>query len=322
VVKPKIAWESQIGRRLRLRDLHVFFTVVQCRSMAKAAAQLAVSQPTVSEVIMDLEHAFGVRLLDRSHRGVEPTIYGNALLKRTIAVFDELKQSGRDIEFLADPTAGELKIGCPESIASSILPPITQQLTERHPGIVLDVDSGDTVAMLRKLRQRDLDLVVARTVGAIPIGSSEDFNVELLFEDELVLVAGISSRWARRRKIDLAELSNERWILSGPDTWNYAAVAEAFKARELDMPKVSIKTLSVHLRNNLLASGQFITALPLSVLRLYADRFSLRVLPVDMPARPWPVTMVTLQNRTLSPVVERFVECAREIARRGDTSKD
>ncbi len=317
MVKPKIAWEHQIGRRLRLRDLHVFFTVAQCGSMAKAAAQLSVSQPTVSEVIADLEHTFGVRLLDRSHRGVEPTIYGEALLKRTVAAFDELKQSGRDIEFLADPTIGELRIGCPESIASSILPPIIQQLADRYPRIVLDVESGDTIAMLRKLRERDLDLVLARTVGATPLPASEEFNIELLFEDELVLAAGISSRWAGRRKIDLTELADERWILAGPDTWNYAVVAEALRARGLDMPKVYIKTLSVHLRNHMLATGQFVTVLPRSVLRLHAGPFALRMLPVDLPPRPWPVSMVTLTNRTLSPVVERFMDCAREVARAG-----
>src|SRR5215467_4034956 len=109
----KIDWESQIGRRLRLRDLHVFFTVAQRGSMAKAAAQLGVSTPTVSEVIADLEHGLGVRLLDRSPKGVEPTRYGEALLKRTLTVFDELKQSIKDIEYLADPTAGEIRIASP-----------------------------------------------------------------------------------------------------------------------------------------------------------------------------------------------------------------
>ena len=88
----KIDWESQIGRRMKLRDLHVFSTVVQRGSMAKAAQQLGVSQPAVSEVIADLEHALGVRLLDRSAQGIEPTIYGGALLKRSVVVFDELKQ--------------------------------------------------------------------------------------------------------------------------------------------------------------------------------------------------------------------------------------
>src|SRR5262249_39290540 len=100
MARTSIDWESRIGRRLGLRDLHVFFTVVQRGSMAKAAQQLNVTQPAVSKAIGDLEHTLGVRLLDRRPQGVEPTIYGHALLKRGNAVFDELKQSIRDIEFL------------------------------------------------------------------------------------------------------------------------------------------------------------------------------------------------------------------------------
>ena len=110
----KINWDRQFGRRLKLRDLHVFFTVVQAGSMAKAAEQLGVAQPTVSETIADLEDSYGVRLFDRSPRGVEPTIYGAALHRRCVAAFDELKQSGRDIEYLADPKVGDLWIGCQE----------------------------------------------------------------------------------------------------------------------------------------------------------------------------------------------------------------
>lgn len=96
----KIDWDRQIGRRLRLRDLHVFFAVAQSGSMAKAAAQLGVSTPTASEVIAALEHGLGVLLLDRISNGVEPTRYGHALLKRTLVVFDELKQGIKDIEYL------------------------------------------------------------------------------------------------------------------------------------------------------------------------------------------------------------------------------
>jgi DNA-binding transcriptional LysR family regulator len=136
----KIDWERQIGRRLKLRELHMFLTAVQCGGMAKAAALLGVSQPTVSEAIANLEHTFGVRLVDRSHQGIEPTMYGDALLKRSAAAFDELKQSSRDIEFLIDPTAGELKIGCSETLAATVLPPVAQRFIEKYPRAVLNMD--------------------------------------------------------------------------------------------------------------------------------------------------------------------------------------
>jgi len=92
-------WESRLGRRLRVRDLYILSAVVRSRGMAKAARQLAMTQPSVSAAIANLEHVLGVRLLDRSPRGIEPTIFAEALLKRSVAVFDELKQSVRDIEF-------------------------------------------------------------------------------------------------------------------------------------------------------------------------------------------------------------------------------
>ena len=120
---PRIDWESQVGRRLRLRDLHVFSTVARMGSMGKAAQELRVSQPAVSEVIADLEHAVGARLLDRTPQGISVTPYGAALERRVLTVFDELKQGIKDIEFLLDPTAGEVRIGCPESISAAYIDP-------------------------------------------------------------------------------------------------------------------------------------------------------------------------------------------------------
>src|SRR5258707_13556623 len=103
---------EQVERRLKLRELRILLAVVKAGSMAKGAAELAISQPNVSKAIADLEHTFGVRLLDRSERGVEPTTYGLAVIKRATAMFDELRQSVQEVEFLANPTSGELRLGC------------------------------------------------------------------------------------------------------------------------------------------------------------------------------------------------------------------
>jgi DNA-binding transcriptional LysR family regulator len=286
--------------------------------MAKAAAQLGVSQPTVSEAIASLEHTFGVRLVDRSHQGIEPTMYGDALLKRSTAAFDELKQSSRDIEFLTDPTAGELKIGCSETLAATVLPPVIQRFSEKYPRAVLHMDDVTSPEMqYAGLQARKYDLILTRLL--VPVAGDpfveQDFHVEVLFNDQLVVAVGRHSRWARRRRIDLAELIDEPWILTAPRTWNYACVAEAFQAQKLDMPKVCLLTFSVHLRTHLLASGHFITVLPKSVMRVNSERYALKALPIDLPVRQWPVAIMTLKNRALSPVVERFIDCAREVAK-------
>ena len=108
-------------RRLKLRQLEILLAVADTGSMAKAAARLAVTQPAISRAIADAEHTLGVPLFDRSTQGVNPTQYGHALLKRGIAAFDEIDQGVKDIEFLADPTSGELRIGTPAGISEGIV---------------------------------------------------------------------------------------------------------------------------------------------------------------------------------------------------------
>jgi DNA-binding transcriptional LysR family regulator len=307
----KIDWGSQIGRRLKLRDLHVFCAVVRCGSMAKASEQLGVSQPAVSEVIAGLEDALGVRLLDRSSRGIDPNMYGRALLKRCTVVFDELMQGVSDIEFLADPTVGELRIGCPESVAAAILEPIIERFSKLYPRVVLHVwHEVSPTLELPQLRERKLDLCLVR-LRKLEANEHADLNVEVLFGDQTVVAAGTRSRWASRRKIDLAELVNEAWILTPSDSWAYSILADAFRARGLAVPKASLMTHSVPLRTNLAATGDFITILPSSVLRFNPNRFALKVLPVELPVPPWPVVVVTLKNRTLSPLAQLFIEQVR-----------
>lgn len=312
----KIDWESQIGRRLRFRDLHVFFTVVRLGSMAKAAAELGVAPPTISEVVADLERALGVRLLERGPRGAEPTLYGRALLRRGTAAFDELRQGIRDIEFLSDPKVGEVHIGCDESLAAATLPGIVAQFARDYPDVSLNVEDIDLRTYPPNVRDLGFDVVLTRLQG--PGEDSDpfnDLNVDVLFEDRLVVVAGSNSPWARRRKLDLADLAGEPWILSGPNRWNYRVVEEAYRTRGGRMPKVRLSTLSVHLRANLLTDGEFISTFPESVANFYAQRFGLKILPVELPRHPWPVVLLTLKQRTLSPVVTAFMDCARAVTR-------
>jgi len=309
--------ESYIGRRIRLRDLHVFFTVTQRGSMAKAAADLRITQPAVSRVIADLEHALGVKLFDRSSQGVEATMYGRALLRHGGVAFDEIRQAVREIEFLANPNVGEVRIGCQESIAAAILPPVLESLFRRYPAVMPIVDEVATPSLdFSELRARRVDLIIAR-LGApmMQRQTLDDLNVQVLFDDHAVVAAGTQSQWARRRRIDLADLADAPWILTEANSWNYAIIAEAFGACGLKMPKICLMTLSVHLRANLLASGSFITVLPRSVMSLYSRRFSLKVLPVNISTRPWPVAVVTLKSRTPSPVVELFIEHLRTFSR-------
>jgi len=221
------------------------------------------------EVIANLEHAVGAQLLDRTPKGVVPTIYGRALLKRSLAAFDELRQGIRDIEFMSDPTSGELRLACPESVAAAVLPPVIERLSRMYPRVSLYVSQiKNPTQQFSELRERKLDLVLARLLPTPTDNSLEDLNVDVLFNDRLAIVVGTNSPWAQRRKLKLADLVDEPWVLTPPDTWNSFLLQEAFQAHGLPMPKLSVVTFSLHLRIHLLTTGRYITAFRSSVLRL------------------------------------------------------
>jgi DNA-binding transcriptional LysR family regulator len=305
---------DQIGNRIKLRHLRILMAVAQFGSMTKAARSLAISHPVVSKAIAELEDALGVSLFDRNSQGVEPTMYGRALAGCGNAVFDDLRQGVKQIEFLADPTAGEVRVGCSEVFVAGLLPAIIDRLREGSPRIVCHIDQATTASSpdFRELRERRVDLIIGHILE--PFESAE-LSAEVLFRERTYVVAGKTSKWARRRKIDLAELVDEPWLLLPSNTVSHAIVEEAFAARGLMMPKPSVVSFSVHLRNSLLPTGRYLAYLPESFMRFGAMRSSFVALPVDFPVAPRPVAIVTLKNRTLNPAAQLFIDCARKVVK-------
>jgi DNA-binding transcriptional LysR family regulator len=300
-------WERKIGRRLRLRDLHVVFTVAQCGSMAKAAESLRVTQSAVSQMIADVEQELGVRLFDRSRRGVDATIYGQALIRRGKAAFDELRLGIQEIDYLKNEGVGEIRIGCPETLAASVLPLAIDIFSSQWPGVLLEVETFAGDAGAAKLRDRSIDLVLARDgPGLNGLAASDDFKITTLFEDRLSIVVGAGSPWASLRQIDMSDLKDAPWIVL-PYGWGEDVLPKAFAARGLPPPRIALKTSSIHLRLHLLATGRFVSALPASVLSLHRDRFNLKELRIELPKTPYAVAIVTLKHRTLSPMVDHFI---------------
>ena len=297
---------------MKLQDLHVLMTVVQAGSMGKAAQILNTTQPNISRSIGDLEHALGVRLLDRHRQGVEPTDYGRALLDCGVAVFDDLRQGMRNIAFLADPAAGELRIGTTTFLAASFVSALVDRLTGRYPRLVFHIVTGYTETLHRELAERKVDLLIIRGSGPT---ADPRYDFESLFDDSYVVATGAQNQWVRRRKIEIAELVNESWVLPPPDSVIGSIVMGAFRASGLDYPRASVVTDCPHMRISLLATGRFVTIFPASAFRFLTRRSELKILPVALPMARRPNGIVTLKNRALSPIGKLFIDCAREVAK-------
>jgi DNA-binding transcriptional LysR family regulator len=315
MAKTKWDWEGRLGHYLKLRDLHVLTAVVRWKGMAKAAPHLAMSQAAVSEAIANLERALGVRLLDRSPQGIEPTVYAHALLKRGDVVFDELRQGIKDIEFLSDPTVGEVRLACAEMPAAGLLPATIDQISRKYPRIVVRAVQSTPLANMsglefHELRSRNVDFALTAIYERL---AEDDIEIEDLFDEPNYVVAGLSSPWASRRKLDLKDLVDEAWIFP-QNPIIVRMIKEAFETRGLKPPAERVSAASIPLRNYLLATGRFLTVLPNSVLHYNAKQWSLKALPIDLGTKPPSIAVLTLKDRTLSPVAQLFIEHVREAA--------
>jgi DNA-binding transcriptional LysR family regulator len=170
---------------------------------------------------------------------------------------------------------------------------------------------ADSVTLLgRDLPERRIELAM---VPLLTDTVSEDLTATILFQDHLRLVVGANNRWAHRRHIKLAELIDEPWCVAPSSVGSL--IAEAFRASGLEMPRIALTTTTAHLLFQLLESGRFVGHFGDGLLHFYANRFALKRLPIELPIPPFLVAIVTVKNRTVSPVAELFIDCAREIAR-------
>jgi len=305
-------WHERIKSRLKLRELHALEAVVQSGSMAKAGQQLALSQSAVSKTITEMEHTLGVPLLDRTSRGVEPTAYAQILLKRSVAIFDELSEGLKEIEHLIDPTGGDVRIGTSEPM-TAVVATVIERLSRQYPRMTFHVTvNSSPPALFSGLRGRDLDLVVLRMASTKP---AKDLNGEILFHDPFAVMAGKDNPWTRRRRVELSDLLEEPWILPPPEVSIGQMVIEAFRSRHLPVPRSSVITSSVHMRHNMMVTGRFLAMLPSAMLKFPTYRGSLRALAIDLPETRRPIGLITLKKRGLSPAAKLFSSCAREVVR-------
>jgi DNA-binding transcriptional LysR family regulator len=304
-------WDDRIGRRLRLKDLHTLQTVAEVGSMAKASERLALSQPAISKAIADMEHTLGAVLLHRSSRGVELTPCGHLLVARARVIFDEVRQGLTDIEHMSDPTRGVVRIGTTEPV-TVVVSEIISRMARQYPRIVYHVVVSDTDTLGRELRARTLDVLLTRWVPPLV---ADDLAAEVLFMSPLGVMAERRHPLLRRRKLRLADLMEEQWALSPPDSFLGRIVADLFRRRRLPLPPTVVTTISIYMRLNLLANGHFLTVLPLTMLRHRANRAWLRALDVDLSDSSGPIASITLKTRHAGGAVKLFREASLDVCK-------
>jgi DNA-binding transcriptional LysR family regulator len=217
----------------------------------------------------------------------------------------------RSISFLADPTVGEVRVGCNPFLAASFVAAVIERLSRRYPRAVFRLAPAYVETLYRELTERNVDLLIARRSGSL---ADERLDYEFLFDDAYAAMVGAGNPWARRRRIALADVASEPWVLPPPESTTGSVALAAFRASGLDYPRTTVIAEPVDVRINLLATGRFITIFPRSVFRFSPRRPELKILRVKEPFSRVPVGIITLKNRTISPLAQNFIASAREVS--------
>lgn len=303
---------EQISRRIKLRHLELFVAAVEQGSMAQTAEHLGTLQPVVSKAIAELERTLGQKLLERGARGVTPTIYGHALYRRSKAIFDDLRSSVNELELLADPTAGELRVGSTEACAIGLTPAILDSVARKYPLLRFEVVVADPQTLHEVvLRERRVALVIGRRPTT---AAADELNFTRLHQDRLCVVAGAASPWTKRRAISLAELAGERWCLPPPSHPVGAMVTAAFRRSGLPYPARAVTSQSAPFTQGLVSRGQHLGVLGSLFLGIERPRSRIAILPVDLRLPGWQTGIMTLDSEVPNPAVKPFLAGAREFA--------
>jgi DNA-binding transcriptional LysR family regulator len=310
-------WDDRLGRRIKLRALAILQETVAAGSMAKAARALAMTQPAVSYAIAELEQALGVALLDRTPQGVTATVYGEALVRRGAVMINELRQGVDDIAFLADPSAGEIRIGTTPPM-SALAAAAINRLAPRHPSMAFHLMVEHTDALLRELHRRGIELVVSRMIEP---AAPEGFSAEILFHDRLIVIAGRHNPWTRRRRVALADLMQDPWALPPAEGFLGPLIRAAFSTCGLDAPRPAVITASTYTLAMLAAEGPFLFIHPATMLRVPPGHPQLAAVPVELPGGHNPIGLLRLRDRTSGPVAAVFAAALREVIHEADLGR-
>lgn len=194
---------------MELRHLHQFVAVAETRHFGQAAKRLHLAQPALSQSVRQLEAELGVTLLTRTTRQVSLTPAGEFFYRETVRNLHNLEQSTRGVRRIADGSYGLVRIGFTGTAAFDQLPPIARAITQRLPGIALEVH-GDllTPAQVEGLRSEQLDVAVLR-----PPVAGDDLVIRKITTESLLLAVPVDHRFATEAALDVADLAYEDFVM-------------------------------------------------------------------------------------------------------------
>jgi DNA-binding transcriptional LysR family regulator len=304
--------ERWIGRKFRLRHLELIAEIYDCRSILKASRRLSLTQPTVTKALQDVEATLGLKLFERSNRGIEPTEYGEIFARHAKVLLAQLRHAAEELENLRVGYSGKVSVGTLLAASASILPDAIVLLKKERPGVAISVIVGTYDILMPSLLAGDLDMVLGRLPAQ---GRSRALVYEEFYAEPICVVARRGHPLTRKRRLALRDLANEPWLLPLPETELHRQIERAFIDAGASLPKNVIESVSILTNRVLLRKSDCLGVMPYHVALDDVEHGLLAILPVKLKSLEGPVGVIVRAPGDLPPAASALRECLRAAAK-------
>ncbi|QHE87492.1 LysR substrate-binding domain-containing protein [Hydrogenophaga sp. BPS33] len=309
---------SEIDRffraQLKPRHLQLLVALDEMRNLGKVALSLHVSQPAVSLTLGELERGLGVRLFERTARGVHPTVYGECMIRQARSMLSGLAQTRDEMRALISGASGRCSVGALPAMTPALVPQALNLLKQQAPTTTVALHEGPMDVLLPALRRGGLDFIVGRlrSEALVDDGLSE----KPLFDGASALVVRPGHPLARKRRLDWSTLADFAWILPPVGSLPREPLEVAFHQHGVGMPSNTVETLSTHVILAYLQSTDAIGLLSRIAALHYRELGLLSVLPLELPHLLRPIGLTWRRGAALSPAAQQFMRAIEEVSAR------
>jgi DNA-binding transcriptional LysR family regulator len=309
MVTPSSDWLTR--SRLSARQLSLLVQLDEKRSVLHAAEAAYLTQPAASKFLTGLEDALGVPLFTRHARGVEPTLYGEILVRHARGALAELRQANEELAAARSGLIGEVSIGTTVTSATNLVPTAVTAVKKEFPRIRVNIDLDFSEALVRRLLDREFDIVIARLHHS---PGAEELDFETLAEEPHGIAARVDHPLARKRGLALRDLVDQTWVMPPPGNVMRDRLTQLFLQKRLDLPHRVVETAALPIITSLLRMSAMVAPLPTDVVRPYFESGVLAMLPLSLDLRLGAAGIITRHEHRFSPAANAMLTALRKAA--------
>lgn len=299
-------------RRMTMAEMRSLLAIKAAGNLSRAALELGVSQPALSQHIRQLENKLDLTLFIRQRRGLVATPYGTVLLRLAAAMQADIGIAADELAIASREDRPPLRIGSMPVTSGGLLAVAMSRFASdpRNPPTVLL--EGLREELLEHLRNRRIDLFVGRLTD--DDDKSRDLQRELLLQDNAVVIASARHPLGRRSRLGMQALTGYPWILPAEDSTFHRQIADSMRQAGLPLPVARITTYSMLSFPAVVSTSQMLGFLPTSLFASGTLTGSLQRLPVALHWTPSPIGIMTRRDAEIGQDLQTLIRLLRAVA--------